>query len=53
MTYQEQYQSSLNEINAAMQKCLKEKPPCTGTVQGRKMEEKTNDKLRKNKIFER
>ena len=36
MTYQEQYQSSLNEINAAMQKCLKEKPPCTETVQGKK-----------------
>ena len=52
MTYQEQYQRSLNEINAAMQKCLKEKPPCTEIVQGKKTEEKSNDKLRKNKIIE-
>ena len=52
MTYQEQYQRSLNEINAAMQKCLKEKPPCTETVQGKETEEKSNDKLRKNKIYE-
>ncbi len=52
MTYQEQYQRSLNEINEAMQKCLKEKPPCTETVQGKEMEEKSNDKLRKNKILE-
>ena len=51
MTYQEQYQSSLNEINKAMQKCLKEKPPCTETVQGKEGEKK-NDKLRKNKIIE-
>ena len=51
MTYQEQYQSSLNEINEAMQKCLKEKPPCTENVQGKEMEEKSNDKLRKNKIL--
>ena len=52
MTYQEQYQSRLNEINEAMQKCLKEKPPCTETVQGKETEVKSNDKLRKNKIYE-
>ncbi len=52
MTYQEQYQSNLNEINKAMQKCLKEKPPCTETVQGKKMEVKSNDKLRKDKVLE-
>ena len=40
MTYQEQYQSSLNEINKAMQKYLKEKPPCTETVQGKEEGEK-------------
>ena len=60
MTYQEQYQSRLNEINEAMQKCLneamqkclKEKPPCTETVQGKETEEKSNDNLRKNKVYE-
>ena len=43
MTYQEQYQSSLNEINEAMQKCLKEKPPCTEIVQGKETEEKNDN----------
>ena len=43
MTNQEQYQSRLNEINAAMQKCLKEKPPCTEIVQGKEMEVKNED----------
>ena len=43
MTYQEQYQRSLSEINAAMQKCLKEKPPCTEIVQGKETEEKLNE----------
>ncbi len=52
MTYQEQYQNSLNEINEAMQKCIKEKPPCTESVQGKKRKVKSNDKLRKNKVYE-
>ena len=52
MTYQEQYQRSLNEINEAMQKCLKEKPPCTEIVQGKETEGKSNDKLRKDKVLE-
>ncbi len=43
MTYQEQYQRSLNEINEAMQKCLKEKPPCTESVQGKETEVKNED----------
>ena len=37
--------------NKTEQKCLKEKPPCTETVQGKEGEKK-NDKLRKNKIIE-
>ncbi len=53
MIYQEQYQSSLNEINAAMQKYLNKKTPCTESVQGKETEEKSNDKLRKNKVYER
>ena len=52
MTYQEEYQSRLNEINEAMQECLKEKPPCTENVQGKKTEVKSNDKLRKDKVLE-
>ena len=43
MTYQEQYQSRLNEINAAMQKCLKEKPPCTESVQGKERKLKNDN----------
>ena len=33
------------------QKCLKEKPSCTETIQGKEGEKK-NDKLRKDKVLE-